>query len=534
MHSGRKIFKSAAQVGFFIGVSRFLGFFREMAMACFFGTSLVKSAFDVAWRLPNLFRAILGEGALNAALVPVFTEVRTREGDKPAEKAASGIMALVGTLLLVIVLGGTLVLLVLGAFDLGPKWNEVTDLSVITLPYVLFICMAALCMGIFNSYGEFRIPAASLGLMNVVLLAAFGVLWMFPSVWTDPSEQIRVVAWSAIAAGAVQLGFQSVLLRRRGFNPEINMDWKGDKVRRFMCLMIPVVIGSGATQLNVYVSSIIAMAIGDWAPAALTYAERLIYLPLGLAATALSTVLLPAFSEQVASGRQQDMVRILNGSIRSICFVMMPLAAGVFALSLPCVSLVFEWKLGRFDAQSSLLTARALLAYAPGLVVFSINKVVVPAFYGMQDTKTPVRAAVAASIFNLVLNLLSIKYLPDGFQHAGLAASNVLSSVFSCTVLLVVLNRRIGGLGFKGTAWSMLSTAVSGVIMAAVTARVYDLADHRLTAFMAEGKVHQLVSLLAAGSAGMAVYVLVRFAVNRKETSYVLNSVFKTRNKHQA
>ena len=523
MHSGRKVFESTSVISVFTGISRLLGLVREILMARFFGTSLARSAFDVAFRIPNLFRAILGEGALNAAFVPMFTEALEKEGEEGANKLASSIFSLIGSILLVIVGIGTLLLLTLSSFDLGEKWNMVVSLACVTLPYVIFICLAALCMGVFHSRGKFWVPAASQGLLNVVWIAVLCGMFFIPVLGSTPSQRIYAVAWAIIVAGAVQLAFQSFFLRRRGFNPKLNFDWSDPRVKRFKMLMLPVVLGSGATQLNVFISSMLAMSIGEWAPAALGYADRLIYLPVGMFATALGSVLLPTFSRQAANDRKDELIKMLNGAIRNICLVMTPVAAVTFALALPIVTLVF--RAGEFDEHSAMLTSRALLAYVPGFIVFGIYKVVVPAFYGMQDTKTPVVIAVCSTVLNLILNILSVMFLPEGYQHAGLAGSNVISILCASVALLAVLSRKVGGIGLSRTAWSIVSTLISGLIMGMATYRTYSYVSMRWFDVIDGGKLHEFGAIAVSASVGLVVYVVARLAVNREETLDVARAI---------
>lgn len=512
-HHGRQILKSTSVIAFFTGLTRLLGFVREILMARYFGTTLARSAFDVAFRIPNLFRSILGEGALSAAFVPVFTDSMQKDGEEPAKRVASSIIIFMGCILMTITAVGVLLLVYFGTLRLGESWEAIVPLTGITLPYLLFICVAALCMGVFHSYGRFWVPAASQALLNIVWIVV--LLYICPLFGTTPGEQIYAVAWGVLASGALQLGFEAVFLRRIGFNPGIFFDWGSERVRKFLKLMTPVVFGNGITALNVCISTLLAFYAGTWAPAALTYAERLIYLPLGLFATALGSVLLPTFSRQASLQARDDLVRTLNGAIRSICFVMTPVAAGIFILALPFVKLVFER--GHFTADSSVLTARALMAYAPGLIAFSIYKMVLPAFYGLQDTKTPVRVAVCSAFLNLLLNVLSILFLPDGYKHAGLAGANVVSSILASAVLLVVMHRKIGGLKFMHTGWSVVSTLMSGVLMAITVMRVYAACSARWLSGSG-GRVPEMLCMAAAVAAGLAVYTGARMIVSPQET----------------
>lgn len=513
MSQGRQILKSTSVIAFFTGLCRLLGFVREILMAGFFGTTLARSAFDIAFRTPNLFRAILGEGALSAAFVPVFTDSMQKDGEEQAKRTASSIIIFMGSVLLTIVAVGILVLLYFRTLKLGESWDAIVPLTGITLPYLLFICLAALCMGVFHSYGRFWVPAASQALLNIVWIVV--LLFICPLFGETPEQQIYAVAWGVLAAGALQLGFQAVFLKRLGFNPGVFFEWGSEQVQKFLKLMTPVVFGSGINALNVYISTLLALYAGTWAPAALTYAERLIYLPLGLFATALGSVLLPAFSRHASLDDRNELVRTLNGAIRSICFVMTPVAAGIFVLALPFVRLAFER--GQFTADSSVLTARALMAYAPGLIAFSIYKMVLPAFYGMQDTKTPVRVAVCSGVLNLALNIWCVLYLPDGYQHAGLAGANVLSSVLASSVLLFVLHRKVGGLKFGRTGWSIVSTLISGLIMAVTVMRVYSLCSARWISG-AGGKLSDAACMFVAVTVGLLVYLAARIVVSPQET----------------
>ena len=527
MHSGRKILKSTAVVSVFTGLSRGLGLLRDMMMASIFGTTLASSAFTVAWRLPNLFRAVFGEGALSAAFIPVLTETQEKEGKAKADELASSIFMLIGSALILIVGVGVLLLILLGSLDLGERWNVTISLAATVLPYVLFICLAALCMGIFHTNGRFLVPTLSQCILNVIWIGV--LLWIRPLFGASPMEQIHAVAWGVVVAGAVQLGFQSIFLWRMGFNPKPSFDFGKAQVGRFLKLMAPVFLGSGVTQLNVFLASILAMFAGAWAPASFGFAERLVYAALGISGTALGTVLLPTFSRQAASGKHDDLVATLNTFIRGIALVMTPIAATLCVLAVPCIRLIFQR--GTFDNTSAILSARALMVLAPGLIVFSIYKVVLPAFYGLQDTKTPVRVGLCGTGIAFVMNILSVVYLPDGYQHMGLAASVVLSSLFATAALLFVLHKRMGGLNFVRTARSIVSTLVSGVIMSAAMLHLYRYMSSKWNVSGESGVLCQFAALATAITGGMVVYIAVRLIVNRGETVSAFRSLVAARRK---
>ena len=473
------------------GVSRLLGLAREIAMAAFFGTSLAQSAFVVAFRLPNLFRRLFGEGALSAAFIPVFSESVTREGPERAWQLAGRVMTLLGVVLCAIGVGGIAAISVaLKTIVLSEKAALVLSLLRIMLPYVVFICLMGLCMAALNSFHHFLVPAASPILLNMVWLAS--LWWLCPRFGETRELRIYGVAWGVLLAGVLQLAVQIPMLVRYGFRGNLSFNWRDPRVRRVLVLMGPAAIGVGVTQINVVIDSLLAMWIGDWAPAALFYAERLIYLPLGLFATALGTVLLPTFSRQAARVDHAEIKRTLNRSLRGLLLVMAPAAAGLLALAPAVVELTFQR--GAFDAWSTVLTTRAVCFYAPGLVAFSLYKALVPAFYALQDTTTPVRIGVRVVGLNLLLNIAFLLTWPLYYKHAGLALATVIAAVVNAVALGWSLHRRLGSPGWREIARSALVIGVCAGIMGLAVKGV-----HRALLEQA-GDVGALVAAVAAGA----------------------------------
>ncbi len=447
-------------------LSRVLGFLREVLMAHFFGTTLAKSAFDIAFKFPNLFRRLFGEGALSAAFVPVFAEALEQEGPEAARNLAGRVATLLATVLLMITLGTIgVVTIVLHNVGLGEKSAAVLPLLRIMFPYMLFICLVALCMGILNAVHRFALPAATPIVLNVVWIGALYVIC--PRFGTTADERIYGVAWGILIAGALQLAVQLPALRRNGVWPQFSFNWQDPRIRSILLLMGPAAVGMGIHQVNVVIDGLLALWVGTWAPAALTYAERLIYLPLGIFATALGTVLLPTFSRQAARGELGQISATMADSMRGLMLFMVPAAVGLMTLTAPIVQLAFEWPNGLFDAYSTQITARALWFYAPGLVVFSLYKILVPAFYALKDTRTPVRIGIRAVLINLLLNMLFILTWPEGYQHAGLACATVISSGLNCLVLALIITKRIGSPGWSALAWSFVRVAIAATLMAA-------------------------------------------------------------------
>lgn len=527
MRKKNNILKSTATVGSLTGLSRLLGLIREILMAHIFGTTLIKSAFDVAFRIPNLFRAIFGEGALSAAFIPVYADRLEKSGNEDANDFAARILTLLATALIFLVLAIIGITQIAQHFGWGgEKWASIYPLLKILMPYSFFLCMVALAMGILNSHGRFWVPAFTPGILNIVWIGALLAVLVFGSTYSL-DKKIKIVAFGVLGSGALQMLFQIPHLSSIGFTPRLSFSWNDDYVKKFLRLMAPGFIGMGVQQINVFISSCLALTIGVWAPAALTYADRLIYLPLGIFATALGSVLLPTFSQQAAQNNNDEMAKTLNSSLQNISFVMLPMAALLCALALPITGWIFQWRGGLFDRDSNILTARAVAAYAPGLLVFSLHKVIAPAFYAMKDTRTPVVTGLIAVVINLTLNILSILFMPEGYQHAGMAGANVLAVLANCTMLIVLLRKRSKKMTDAHTLrniLAMLACAVAGGWVAFVSHQAI------ITSFSNSGKFLALTALLTGTVTGLAAYLVLCFVVCRKEMRNIIQVLSRRNN----
>ncbi len=261
-------------------------------------------------------------------------------------------------------------------------------------------------------------------------------------------------------------------------------------------------------QLNVMIDRLLAMWVSKEAPSALYFSERLIYLPLGIFATALGTVLLPVLSRHESTHDREQMRNTISDSLRHLLFIMIPAAVGLLVLAHPIVQMIFEWK--SFGSASTWMTAIALQCYAPGLIVFSLAKIFVPAFYAQQDTKTPVKIGAVAVGLNLVLNITFILILPQPVKHAGLAFATVLSSVFNMSCLALILQRRIGKPDWKQVAATAVRSLGAAALMAATVVAVFGL-------FPSIGKMGQIVSVLVSIAAGGGVYLLANVLLRAPE-----------------
>jgi putative peptidoglycan lipid II flippase len=486
-------------------LSRGLGMVRDMLVAYCFGTSLMASAFFVAFTIPNLFRRLFGEGALSAAFIPVLVETRKEEGDKASWKLVARVATLLTAVLSIIALFGVLFFSVaLHVPGLSEKWIATFSLSRIMFPYVLFICLAALAMAVLNSYRHFATSAFAPTLLNILLILA--MVGLFPLVGTDPFARAKTLAWAALIAGAAQLAIQIPALRRFGCPCRFSSQWSDPRIRQILLLMGPAALGMAVTQFNVLIDRFLALWIGAWAPAALFYSERLIYFPLGVIATAMATVLLPTFSAHAAEGDHSAMRQTIIHSLQHIFFIMAPASIGLFLLAPDILSAIFQN--GNFDAQSTMLCARALRFYAPGLVIFSAAKVLVPSFYAMQDTRTPVRVGIWTVLLNLILNVAFILLLPLYWRHAGMAFATVLAEGVGMMVLAVLLARRLPGLPWREVGISLTRSLFFALCMAFLVWGIHLFLPPQLVARGMAPKFVQVISLLVAIGAGMSFYLL--------------------------
>jgi putative peptidoglycan lipid II flippase len=520
-----RVIRSAFKIGSFTLLSRFLGLVRDTLTASVFGTSAAMSDFVVAFRLPNLFRALFGEGALSSAFVPVFLETRRKEGDAAAWRVAARTFSVVALALCGIVLAGIAAATAL--MHLAPGLHEraplLLPLTRIMLPYIVFICLAGLFMAMLNAFHKFSLPAFTPSLLNITWILF--VLFVCPRLGTTREEQIYGVAWGVFVAGVLQLGVQLPSLWKMGFRPEWSLARGDEKVWRVFRLMGPTAMGQSVTQVNVMVNTLLARWAAPWAPASLFYAERLLYFPQGLLATALSTVLLPVFSSHAAQGNREEMKKTLNHSLRTLLFVMAPASVGLLVLAHPITQLLFGW--GLFDAASVAHTGIALQFYAPGLLVFCLAKVFVPAFYALQNTRTPFRIGLLAVGLNFCMNVLFVLTWPTDIKHAGLAFATVLSEGFNGITLGWCLHRTLGSPGWRQILVSAGRSLACSVVMAAAA-----IATHRVLAEGTAGwadKLSQAVAVFGSMVVGAAVYFLVAALARSPEIGNVIEALKRRR-----
>ncbi|HEY6169266.1 MAG TPA: murein biosynthesis integral membrane protein MurJ [Verrucomicrobiae bacterium] len=456
-----KMLKATGAMGAATLLSRILGMVREIVYARFMGDGAVAGAFQVAFQIPNLFRRLLGEGALNAAFIPVFKEKEKTAGESEMWRAAnavlSGLIVVAAVIVVVAVLGISIALVALKS---APETRLMFELLRLMFPYMLLVCLAAVFMGMLNARGHFFIPALSPVLLNLVMIAS--VLWLAPRMGATLSQQIFALAIGVVVAGVAQAMFQVPTLFREGFRYRWESPWRNETVRRVVKQMLPGVIGVAAFQINVLLTQVLAFWCGSEGQpivASFNYAVRLMELPQGVFGISLATFLLPTLSGLAAEKKYDDFRATLREGLGYLCFVNLLCAALLFALATPIVRLLFER--GEFDASSTERAAFALMFLAPGLVAFSVVNVFARAFYAVGDTRTPMRISVLCLVLNLLLAVVFIFPLRQG----GLALANTLTSLVNLWLLTFALRKKLKKLDFH-----RLPATVANCLGAAVAA----------------------------------------------------------------
>jgi putative peptidoglycan lipid II flippase len=433
-----KIARAAGVVGLATMLSRIFGFIRDVVVAAFFGAGLATDAFFVAFRIPNLLRRLLAEGSLTVSFVPVFTDYLKKPSKEDALELADIAFTVLSIILVIVSLTGVLlspviVTIMAPGFVKDPSQYDLTVfLTRLMFPYIFFISLVALCMGILNSLRHFAAPALSPVVLNISMIVAALTLRDFFQ------EPIVALAVGVMVGGVLQLAMQWPFLVKMGVRLKPNFNFKHPGIRRIGTLMLPAAFGAAIYQINIFISTILASLLPSGSVSYLYYADRVVELPLGVFAIAIGTATLPSFSEQVAGGHFEELKKTISFSLRLILFITIPATVALIALRVPIISVLFQR--GAFDVQATYLTAQALLFYAVGLWAFSVIRVIVSAFYSLQDTKSPMKAAIVALIVNVIFSLL----LMFPLKHGGLALATSIASAVNVVMLSVILKRRIG------------------------------------------------------------------------------------------
>ncbi|MBI1851856.1 MAG: murein biosynthesis integral membrane protein MurJ [Planctomycetes bacterium] len=507
-------------------VSRILGVVRETVIAGYFST-FQTDAFYTAFRIPNLLRDLFAEGAMSSAFVPAFTERMHRDGRESAFRLGSSVLNA-----LLVVLGVVTVFLMVGArplvwalasgFSNQPGKIELTvELARIMAPFLLLVALAAALMGMLNACGKFFVPALAPAHFNVAsVLCGLVLAPLMPALGLEP---IVSMAIGALVGAGAQVFTQWPTVRREGFRYSPRLDWKDPGLIKITWLMLPATFGLAATQVNILVDNQIASHYGDGPVSWLNYSFRLMQLPIGLFGVAVATANLAAVSRHAAARDFGALRETLSRSIRLAAFATLPATAGLIALRTPIVQVLFEH--GKFfHAAETAQTATALLLYSLGLFTYSAVKIVVPTYYALGDTWTPVWTSATTIAMKIALNFVLIAPV-FGLTFQGLALATSVAAALNFSLLIARLHRRLGPAP-AGTTTAIARIAAAAALMGVACAAI-DVALEALwpaTAFAARS-----LKLFAAIGAGVALYVAIARALRVSELTEMMEILQRRR-----
>ncbi|MGD8962409.1 MAG: murein biosynthesis integral membrane protein MurJ [Desulfobacterales bacterium] len=515
MSEKSRLIKAAGVVGAATLLSRILGFLRDAMIAWYFGAGQYSDAFIAAFRIPNLLRKLLGEGSISNAFVPVLTDYLAIEGREEAFRLARSALWVLSIILVVISLIGILLsplivkIIAPGFIGAPDKLALTVTLTRIMFPYIFFIGLVALCMGILNVFGHFSAPALAPVLLNLSII--FSVFFLCPHLNTP----VLGLAIGVMIGGILQLFLQLPVMAGHGFK-----FWQKTKMwhpglTKMSWLMPPVILGGAVYQINVLVGTLLGSFLPEGSVAVLYFADRLVQFPLGIFAIAAATAVLPSLSRQAALNDLSALKDTFGYAIRLTLFLTIPSMVGLIILRVPIITVLFQR--GEFSPEATLLTAQALLYYAIGLWAFSAVRIVAATFFALKDTRTPMVMATVSILANIGLGIVLMKLL----AHAGLALATSLASVLNLALLVLALRKKLGSLGWRGIAQSALKTLGSTVVMgAAVWVAAKVLIPDQGASF-----ITLLAGLMACMAAGLAIFGGCSYGIKSPELGSMLAEI---------
>ncbi|MBS1795448.1 MAG: murein biosynthesis integral membrane protein MurJ [Acidobacteria bacterium] len=528
--------KSAGIVSIAVMFSRVLGLVREMVFANFFGAGFLNDAYQVAFRIPNVLRDLFAEGALSAAFVKVFTDYQINKSEQEAWKLASLVMNALAVVLSVITIIGIIfsrqfIELIADGFS-PEKAALATTLTQIMFPFILLVALAALAMGVLNTKGIFGIPASASTVFNVTSMI-FGLgfaYWLSGGGWTSSNDKTTVPAiasqWAIIGmaigtllGGAAQFLMQVPSLYKVGFRFGFGLSFTDEGVRRVMRLMTPAILGTSAVQINVLVNTFFVSSINggvSW----LGYAFRLMQFPIGIFGVAIGTASIPVLSRMASEGKIRDFRDTLSSSTNLVFLMTLPSACGLIVLGEPIIRLIYER--GKFDAADTSMTAYALAGYSIGLTGYAAIKVLSPAFYAMDDAKTPMIIALASIVVNTIASYFLMKWLSVyGYGHVGVALATSLVALVNFFALAFLMRRKIKRLNGREILSAFTRIAVASAVMSAVCWFSYHFLHGQ---FGAKGFLYKALECFVPIGLGGLVFLIMAKLLKISEVDKIYNA----------
>ncbi|PXA04189.1 murein biosynthesis integral membrane protein MurJ [Coraliomargarita sinensis] len=452
-----KNFRNIAVISLSTIGSRVLGLVRDIMIFAALGTSIWNSAFILAFTLPNLFRRLLGEGALTSAVVPVFTDVLKKQGRQVAFHFFNQVLLRVCAILLATVTGGIVILAVLNSLGvLKGRWMLGADLSVVLLPYMIFICLAAIVSAGLNVIGRFAAAALTPVLLNLSMIGSLAVAWFFGS---EHQKVVHLLCGGVLMGGLLQLALPAWDLFRQGWRPKLARD-SSESLDQVWALFLPGLMGAAILQVNILVSRLLAFSLDESSVSVLYLASRLMELPLGVFTISVVTVFFPLLASAVSDRDKDGFAISFNQGVRLILAISIPAGVGLLVLAEPILALLFNW--GNFNLEDVAATAPLLIIYAVGLPFYSLATFATRGLHACKDMVSPVRVAG----FCLVINAVSGYLLMQFFGAAGLAAANIIAAMVQACLLWRGLSRSVAAIRVRYMMKPLLQIGSAAIVMA--------------------------------------------------------------------
>lgn len=499
------LFKSASTVSALTLVSRVTGLARELLMASTFGANAMTDAFNVAFRIPNLFRRLFGEGAFSQAFVPVLATSKARDGDDATRDVIRHVATVLAWVLVLTCIVGVaaapvLVWVLASGLQQNPRGFEAAVFMTRWMfPYIGFMSMVALASGVLNTWKRFALPAATPVLLNLSMISA--LIWGAPWLGSQGIEPIYAMAGGVMLGGALQLGIQVPALRRLGLLPRIGLSWSSLRqswsdpaTQRVTTLMLPALLGVSVAHLSTLINTQIASHLTPGSVSWLTYADRLMEFPTALLGVAMGVVLTPQLAAAKAADDKSRYSAMLDWGLRLVLLLAVPCAVALLTFSRPLVSVLYHY--GAFSSHDVQQTTTALMGYGAGLVGLVAIKVLAPGYYASQDIRTPVKIAIVVLVLTQLLNLALVPLL----QHAGLALAIGLGALVNASWLLIGLLRR--GSFVPEAGWGLFSLQVLAASVLLAVFLIWAAGAFDWTAMQSQSLARiGLLALMMAGSA---------------------------------
>ena len=507
-------------------VSRVFGLIRDIVISTVFGVSPATDAFWVAFRIPNFMRRLFAEGSFTTAFVPVFTQIKETRPHGDLKEMVSRTAGTLGAVLLLIVGLGLIftpqvvTLFSPGAVDEPEKFALTVQLLRLTFPFLMFVSLTALAGGALNSFHRFGMPALAPVILNLCMIS--GALWLSPRLDTP----ILALGWAILLGGVVQLLFLLPQLARLDLLALPRWGWTHPDVRKVMRLMVPTLFGSSIAQINLLLDTVIASLLFVGSQTWLSQADRFLELPLGVFGIALGTVILPTLSRHHVNTDRAGFSKALDWGLRTTLIIAVPAMLGLMLLSVPLVATLFQH--GRFTGFHTHMAALSVFGLSFGLPAFALVKVILPAFYARQDTRTPVRAGVASLVANMVFNVmflavLYVLWVPASLQHGpilvalakvpglhfALGLASALASYLNLTLLWHWLKK--AGVYERQPGWGRFLVRLLGAC--AAMAAALEVGLHWAPDFTLVPTMQRIAWLALLVVGGMVVYLAAMLAV---------------------